>query len=228
MSKKHAVSLCLFGALAGCATGPERDPRDPLEPLNRTLYSFNGFMDRNLVKPAAEFYTLAVPSPVTESVSNFFSNLEDIAVFGNDLFQLQFQSALQDWARLVYNTVFGLGGLFDVASTWDLPKHDRDFGQTLGYWGVGPGPYLVLPFLGPRTVRDTMGWVADSTLDPMYRITPTEARLETTALHLVDTRANLLGASRVLEQAAIDPYLFVRDAYLQHRESLIQNAQSPD
>jgi len=211
-------------ALVGCASGPDRDPRDPLEPLNRVMDSFNSnVMDRAL-KPIAEFYS-RLPSPVTESVTNFFSNLGEVVVTTNDLLQFKFEQGLQDGVRFVYNTTFGLLGVFDVASAWDIPKHNEDFGQTLGYWGVGPGPYLVLPFFGPRTTRDAVGLAADSTLDPVYKITPTRTHQSTVALRFVDTRANLLGAGRVLEEAALDRYLFIRDAYLQRRGSLVRDGR---
>ena len=220
------VPIVTLVTLAGCASGPNRDPRDPLEPLNRAVDSFNNdLLDRALLKPLAEVYSHTVPDPVSERVSNFFSNLGDVVVTVNDLLQCKLERGLQDGIRVVYNTTFGLGGLFDVASSWDLPKHNADFGQTLGYWGVGPGPYLVLPVLGPRTTRDAVGTAVDSPLNLVYQIEPVAARNDVIALSVIDTRANLLSAGNVLQEAALDRYLFVRDAYLQRREHLIRDAQ---
>jgi len=209
----------------GCASDPNQDPRDPWEPMNRRVNSFNDFFDRSILKPTAEFYHNVMPAPAAEAVTNFFNNLGDVVVLANDLLQLKLEPALQDGTRIVYNTTFGLGGLFDVASAWDIPKHNEDFGQTLGYWGVGPGPYVVIPFLGPKTVRDTVGYATDTTVDPIYKIEPEQARLGTAGVRFVDTRTSLLGASRVLDEAALDPYAFMRDAYLQRRASLVRDGQ---
>ncbi|CAK0768468.1 phospholipid-binding lipoprotein MlaA [Gammaproteobacteria bacterium] len=211
--------------LVGCASGPDHDPRDPWELLNRAVDSFNNTVLDRALKPIAEFYSSTLPSPVTESVANFFSNLGGVLVTTNDFLQFKVEQGLQDGVRLVYNTTFGLLGLFDVASAWDIPKHNEDFGQTLGYWGIDSGPYLVLPFFGPRTVRDTVGLVADSAVDPVYRIEPDRTHYGTVALRVIDTRANLLGAGRVLDEAALDRYLFVRDAYLQRRDSLVHDGR---
>lgn len=225
---KIFIHTIIMFILAGCATGPDSDPGDPLEPLNRAVDSLNNdLLDRALLKPIAEAYSHLVPPLVAESVNHFFSNLGELVVISNDLLQGKFKQGLQDSARFVYNTTFGLGGLFDVASTWDLHKHNEDFGQTLGYWGIGTGPYLVLPFLGPRTIRDALGWAMDYPLDPVYQIEETPARNGAVALRVIDTRAHLLGAGRVLEEAALDRYLFMRDAYLQHRENLVYDGRPP-
>jgi len=218
--------LPLIIGLSACATGPEHDPHDPLEPLNRAVDSFNNdLLDRAFLRPFAEVYNHLIPEPVIVSIRNFFSNLEELLVITNDILQGKFAQGLNDTARFVYNSTFGLGGLFDVASAWNLPKHNEDFGQTLGYWGISSGPYLVLPFFGPRTVRDTLGLAADAPFNPTYYFSPPASRNATTALRIIDTRASLLGASRVLEEAALDPYLFMRDAYLQRRESLIRDGR---
>lgn len=220
--------LSVMLILGGCATGPERDPTDPLEPLNRAIDSFNNdLLDRAFLRPIAEVYQHLTPQPVIVSVHNFFSNLEELLIIINDIFQGKFSQGLNDSARFVYNSTFGLGGLFDIASTWNLPKHNEDFGQTLGYWGISAGPYIVLPFFGPRTMRDAVGFAADSPFDPAYYFSPQTLRNSTLAMRVIDTRAGLLGASRVLEEAALDPYLFVRDAYLQRRESLIHDGEPP-
>ncbi len=220
--KRIAVPLLLMGSyLVGCATGPEADPQDPLEPLNRGVYSFNELLDRTLIKPVAEFYSQTVPTQVDESVTNFFNNLDDITVVVNDLLQIQSQQCLEDTSRFLFNTTFGLVGLFDVASDWGLPKRSQDFGQTLGYWGIGAGPYLVLPIWGPRTVRDSAGLVVDSWGDSVYRFEPIGARNGSILLRDLDRRADLLGGSRLLKEAALDQYTFVRETYLQRRASLV-------
>lgn len=212
----------------GCASvnGPSPD-HDPFESYNRAMFSFNDSLDKNIVKPVAAAYKDYVPSPIQSGVSNFFGNIGDILVVLNDLLQGKFAQARDDTLRVFVNTVFGLFGLFDVASHMELPKHHEDFGQTLGVWGVSDGPYLVLPFLGPSTIRDTAGLLVDSSVDPLYDISDSEARLSAIALKAVDTRADLLGASKVLDQAAFDRYAFLRDAYLQRRKHLIYDGEPP-
>lgn len=214
--------------LTGCAGTPAiPDERDPFEGLNRSIYQFNDAFDQAVGQPVAEAYQKVVPQPVNRGISNFFSNLEDVLVLFNDLLQLKFQQAASDFGRISFNTTFGLLGFFDVASHMDFPKHNEDFGQTLGYWGVGQGPYLVLPFLGPSTLRDGTGDVVDGFAYPAYRLEDPNTRLGLFLLDAVDTRAELLRASRVLEQAALDPYAFVRDAYLQRRQSLVYDGNPP-
>lgn len=224
---KHPALLLMILLGSGCATGPDRDPVDPFEPLNRAVDSFNNdLIDRALLRPFAEVYYHLTPQVFIVAFHNFFSNLGELLVIPNDIFQGKFTQGLNDTARFVYNTTFGLAGFFDVASAWGLSKHNEDFGQTLGYWGISAGPYLVLPFLGPRTVRDAVGLAADMPFDPVYYFSPQPHRNATVALRLIDMRTSLLGASRVLEEAALDPYLFVRDAYLQQRASLIRDGQA--
>ncbi len=218
------LGLVLTAAVAGCASV---DTRDPLEPLNRQVYAFNDDVDRKILRPVAEAYQNRVPSPVRTGVSNFFSNLGDVVVFLNDLLQLKLEQGASDGLRLAVNTVFGLGGLIDVGTPIGLPKHQEDFGQTLGAWGVGQGPYLVLPFLGPSTIRDTVGWAGDWQVSPNARVDERQTRYELLGLQVVDTRAGLLQASRVFEQAALDPYAFMRDAYFQRRRSLVYDGNPP-
>lgn len=214
--------------ITGCATEAERDPVDPLEPLNRAVESFNNdLLDPAFLKPAATLYNHLLPAPFIESINNFFSNINELTVIINDVLQGKFQQGLQDSVRFVYNTTFGLGGLFDIASNWGITKHNEDFGQTLGYWGVGAGPYLVLPILGPRTTRDAIGSLVEYPLDLTYQIEANSTKNGLIALRTVNTRAELLGAGRVLEAAALDRYLFLRDAYLQHRENLVHDGQPP-
>lgn len=213
--------------LAGCATASERDPRDPLEPFNREVHAFNEDLDRKILRPVAETYQEKVPRPIRTGVSNFFSNLNDVLVLANDLLQFKFKQAASDFMRLTNNTVFGLGGLIDVATPMGLPKHHEDFGQTLGTWGVGNGPYLVLPFLGPSTFRDTAGMAGDWQADTTLHLSDAETQAALIGLRVVDTRAGLLQASRLLEQAALDPYAFMRDSYLQHRRNRVYDGNPP-
>lgn len=225
-SFRHAIAAALSFALllGGCAS---TDPRDPFEAYNRAVFAFNEEVDRAIVKPVAEAYRSTVPGPVRRGVSNVFSNLDDVVVVLNDLLQFKLEQAVRDLTRFLYNSVFGLAGIFDVATHMGLPKHDEDLGQTLGYWGVGSGPYLVLPFLPPSTVRDTVGFVGDAQVDPVFQITDTGARYAAITLETIDRRAQLLSASRVLDEAALDRYAFVRDAYLQHRLNLVHDGHPP-
>lgn len=212
--------------LAGCATNGLK--RDPLEPINRVLYSFNEVADKAVIKPVATVYQEAIPSPVRTGITNFFSNLGDVIVVINDLLQFKLDQTASDTTRLITNTTFGVLGIFDVASMWGLEKHDEDFGQTLGYWGVGNGPYLVLPLLGPSTLRDAAGlFVVDNHVDPVLNIEPVSDRNATIVLKTINARANLLGVSKILDEAALDPYGFMRDGYLQRRRSLVYDGKAP-
>jgi len=214
--------------LSGCATiEGEADPDDPLESFNRSMYSFNDSLDRAVLKPVAQGYNAVLPDPVNKSVSNFFSNLEDVVVIFNDILQLKIEQALTDTARVVFNSTIGVFGLFDVASGMDMPKNNEDFGQTLGYWGVDTGAYIVWPFFGPSNVRDTIGSISDAYVNPLYDIQPDDTQLALSATNVVDTRAGLLSASKILKEAALDPYLFVRDAYLQRRQNLVYDGNPP-
>jgi phospholipid-binding lipoprotein MlaA len=214
------------GFLGGCAT-TAHDPRDPLEPVNRAIYTFNEHVDGLVLKPAAELYRLVLPSFVRTGVGNFFSNLGDVIVALNNLLQGKVSNAASDASRVAVNSTIGVLGFIDVASRIGLPKHDEDFGQTLGWWGMGDGPYLVLPLLGPSNFRDAVGRVGDFYVDPVTYVDPTRARNQLWGTRVVSTRADLLGASRVLEAAALDPYVFVRDAYLQRRRNLIYDGNPP-
>ncbi|MEJ2450503.1 MAG: VacJ family lipoprotein [Gammaproteobacteria bacterium] len=213
--------------LTSCASVTSPDKRDPWESFNRSVYAFNDGFDRAIARPVARTYKNYTPDAVQSGVSNFFSNLDDVLVMINDLLQFKFKQAAQDFSRFTFNTTFGLLGLIDVSSHMGLPKHNEDFGLTLASWGVGNGPYLVLPFLGPSTARDTTGLVADGYIDPVYSISDTEARWSFIILRAVDTRASLLQATRLMEQSGVDPYVFMRNAYLQHRASLINGGQPP-
>ncbi len=222
------AALCAIvslGVLGGCAT--THDPRDPLEPINRGVYQFNEGVDTMFLKPAAEVYQAVIPPVARTGVSNVFANVNDVVVALNNLLQGKISEALSDVGRVLINTTAGLFGIFDVATPSGLEKHDEDFGQTLGYWGVGDGPYLVLPILGPRTTRDTGGLVVDFLTDPVSYIDPSRDRNQVMGLRLVSRRAELLGASQLLSVAALDEYEFVRDAYLQRRRNLIYDGNPP-
>ena len=213
--------------LVGCASAPNSDPRDPFEGFNRGVYKFNEGFDKAVAKPVATAYKNVLPGAVRNGVRNFFSNIGDVFIGVNNMLQGKPREAFSDWGRFVFNTTFGFLGLADWATPMGLEKHDEDFGQTLGRWGVGSGPYIVLPFLGPSDGRDTVGTAFDMYTDPVSNHTPVDERNSAIALRLVSRRADLLGASRLLEQAALDPYAFLRDAYLQRRRSLVYDGRPP-
>jgi phospholipid-binding lipoprotein MlaA len=227
LSRLLPLLALLLGGCASVTTPPPAD--DPYERYNRAMYRFNDALDRAILKPVATGYQKVVPQPIDDSVTNFFSNLDDVVVTLNDLLQGKPKQATSDLTRIVWNTTVGIGGLFDVASSLGLPKHNEDFGQTLGKWGVGPGPYLVLPFFGPSTLRDTAALPVDWVSDPMYYYYDVDKtgywKLKT--LYYVDKRADLLRASRLVEQAALDPYVFIREAYLQRRQNLVYDGNPP-
>lgn len=226
--QKLTLTLTLL-ILTGCASVPgEGTEGDPFESFNRAMFSFNDGLDEYILKPVAEGYDTVMPGPVKTGISNFFSNLGDLFTILNDILQFKFGQALEDTGRFIFNTTIGVGGLIDVATPMGLVKHDEDFGQTLATWGIGDGPYIVLPFLGPRTMRGTAGLVVDSSYDPVYDIKDDEAMYGTILLRTIDTRYKLLKATRVVEQAAVDKYSFIRDAYLQNRKNLIYDGNPPE
>ena len=222
----HAWAALALGAtlLAGCATGPQANPADPFEGYNRGMTRFNDQVDEVLLKPVATVYKEITPQPVRTGVTNVFANLGDAWSFVNNLLQLRMDGALDSLVRFNVNTVFGIGGLFDVASEMGIERHKQDFGLTLGRWGVPTGPYLVLPVLGPSTVRDTVALPVDWQGDLVTQIDHVPTRNSLYALHAVDRRANLLGAGSVIESAALDKYSFTRDVFLQLRNP--QNGQA--
>ncbi|AJP58986.1 ABC transporter [Pandoraea vervacti] len=213
-------------ALAGCATVTNPNPADPVEGFNRSMYKFNDTLDKAVLVPVAKGYRFTVPEPARDMVTNFFSNVGDVYNFANNLLQLEITAAVQDLMRLTINTVFGVGGLVDFATPAGLPKHSQDFGVTLGKWGVPDGPYLVLPLLGPSTARDTVGMAGNMFIDPTSYIKPDWVSYSLYGVRLINTRANLLDASNLLEAAALDPYSFTRDAYLARRKYLINGGAS--
>jgi phospholipid-binding lipoprotein MlaA len=227
----HGLRLLAAGAalaaLAGCATGPNADPRDPLEPMNRAVYGFNDGVDRVVLRPVATVYRDVTPRLVRTGVTNFFANLGDAWSFVNNLLQFKGEAAGDSFMRFNVNTFMGLGGVLDVASEMRIARHKEDFGQTLGYWGVPSGPYVVLPILGPSTVRDTTALPLDWKGDLANTIDPVHTRNATTVLRAVNVRANLLRAGDVLDGAALDKYSFTRDVYLQVREADVQDRPAP-
>jgi len=222
------VPLLAWSCLvAGCATGP--NPRDPYESLNRKVYSFNEGVDKAVLKPVAKGYVAVVPRLARRGVTNFFNNLGMVVTTFNDALQAKGTKVPVDFARFTTNVVFGLGGLIDVASELRIENRNEDFGQTLGYWGLRSGPYLVLPFFGPSTVRDGSGLAVDFLVSPFVYVEQDEIALSWSlfALDVIDTRANLLGAESFLEEAALDRYSFLRDTYLQRRDYLIHDGNPP-
>jgi phospholipid-binding lipoprotein MlaA len=222
------LAACLLG-LGGCATVRNPDPADPLEGWNRGVQTFNDEVDKAVLKPVATAYRDFVPELVRNGVNNFFGNLDDGWSAVNQLLQGKLESALNMTLRVGVNTVFGLAGLLDPASEMGLERQSEDFGQTLGRWGLGPGPYLVLPLLGPSTVRDTAGLPLDMAATSLSQLTDQEARAAWgSALRVVDTRANLLSATRLLDEIALDRYSFLRNAYLARRRNLVWDGNPPE
>ncbi|MFM0471182.1 MlaA family lipoprotein [Paraburkholderia strydomiana] len=219
---KLAVAAAL---LAGCTTVQTPTKGDPLEGLNRTIFTVNDKLDQYALKPVAKGYVFITPQPIRDSVTNFFSNIGDVYIAANNLLQLKITDGVQDIMRIVINTIFGVGGLFDVATLAKLPKHDNDLGLTLGHYGVPAGPYLVLPLFGPSTVRDAVGSIGNYYVNPLSYVDPAGLSWALYGLNIVNTRANLLNASDVLEGAALDKYSFVRNAYLQRRQYLLSDGK---
>ncbi len=225
--KVHSLLPILVAfSLGGCAANG--DPRDPLEPVNRAVHNFNEGFDQVLLKPVAQVYDTLLPDFAKTSVGNFFSNLGDVTVLANDILQFKLEQGSRDFMRLAVNSTFGILGLLDVASEMGLQKHNEDFGQTLGYWGIGSGPYLVLPFIGPSNIRDTAGFLVDTEYTDLARNHDDVAtRNPVLALRVVSRRADLLDAKRAVESAALDEYEFTRDFYLERRKSLVHDGKPP-
>lgn len=213
------LTLAVSATLAGCATGP--NPRDPYEKFNRQVFQFNDAIDKAALKPAATAYKQVLPTFVQTGVSNFFGNLSDLWSAVNNLLQGKGQDGMSDVMRFSVNSTLGLGGLLDIGSQAGLHKHNEDFGQTLGAWGVGAGPYLMLPLLGPSTVRDAAAMPLDIAADPWAYKAPVLWRNVGTVVRAVDQRAAVLDASNLMEDAALDRYQFIRDGFLQRRQSHI-------
>jgi phospholipid-binding lipoprotein MlaA len=224
-TKNLAISLALV-ALTGCAAPHAKNPADPFEGFNRGVYQFNDTVDKAIAKPVAQGYNKVMPDLGKTMVTNFFSNLNDVVVTANDLLQFKFIQALSDGMRVLVNSTVGVAGLIDVASM-HLEKHNEDFGQTLGYWGVGSGPYLMLPILGPSSFRDGIGDLGDSQISPVSNTYPIRTRNQMYLTRGINRRAELLSAENVMDGAIIDRYSFIRDAYLQRRQSLVCDGKLP-
>lgn len=223
--KSVLVAAVLTGLLGGCATSG--NPKDPIEGFNRAVYAFNEGLDTVIIKPVAQGYDTVLPTPVRTGVTNFFGNIADLFIGVNNLLQGKPDQAVSDLGRVLINTTVGILGIFDVATEAGLEKHDEDFGQTFGRWGVSDGAYVVIPVFGPRTVRDTAGLVLDVYADPVANVHHVPTRNSLLALRLIDNRANLLPADKVIEEAALDKYSYVRDGYLQRRRNLIHDGNPP-
>lgn len=220
-----AAAVSAVVLLAACSTtgtqqGYGQSPQDPYESYNRSIYSFNMVLDRNIMQPIARGYQDVVPSPARTGVSNFFGNLGDVWSLVNNSLQLKGEAAMSSFFRVAVNSTFGLGGLLDVATEMRLERYKTDFGLTLGHWGVPTGPYLMLPFLGPSNVRDTVAWPVDYYGNPLAHLHPDSHRYALTGLRVIDSRANLLGTTDLLESAALDPYIMMRDFYMAQRKAL--------
>lgn len=225
----RALLATLALALAsGCATvsGPP-NPKDPWEGYNRSMYEFNDTADRYVLKPVAQGYQKVTPGFVQAGVSNFFDNIQDLSTGLNNLLQGKFTDGASDLGRLVVNSTLGILGLWDVATPMGLEKHNEDFGQTLGWWGVPSGPYFIIPLFGPSTARDAPARYVDPSFAYNRRIGDVAARNALYGLDIVRTRAGLLGAEKVLDEAALDKYSFTRDAWLQRRRNMVFDGRPP-
>lgn len=227
ISRRFVWALCIVALLCGCATAPGADPRDPFEGFNRGMTQFNDQLDKALVRPVATTYKELVPTLVRAGIGNFLGNLDDMWSTVNSALQLKPQRTAESFMRVTVNTVFGMMGLFDVATEMNLARHREDFGQTLGRWGFPAGPYVVLPFFGPSTVRDTLAMPVDWAGSPMSAVGDVSSRNTLIALDLVDGRARLLDVSSMLEEASLDSYSFVRDVFLQRRNNDVHDGNIP-
>ncbi|MBC7435981.1 MAG: VacJ family lipoprotein [Bdellovibrionales bacterium] len=223
-----AMALVLLLALQGCASNPNAVTRDPWEPFNRSVSKFNEGIDAVVLKPVATVYRDVTPALVRTGVSNFFGNLGDLWSAINSALQLKGRNALENLFRFNINTFLGLGGILDIASELDLERHKEDFGQTLGRWGVPTGPYVVLPILGPSTLRDALSLTFDRQGNPITYVDNNSTRYFLYGMKAVDARANLLRTGSVLDQAALDKYTFTRDVFLQYRRAEISDGNPSD
>jgi phospholipid-binding lipoprotein MlaA len=222
------TAVFFAAAVASSAAVPVRaQVSDPLEGVNRAIFQFNDAVDRAVVRPVAEGYVKIVPSLVRRGVTNVFGNISDAFSAVNNLLQGKREPLGNDLGRVLVNSTFGLGGIFDIAAEAGVEKYGEDFGQTLGYWGLGPGPYLVLPIFGPSDVRDAVGLGIQGYFDPVRFVEPESAMWGLTALRAIDTRAGLLGAEDLVSGAALDKYTFLRSAYLQRRKNQVYDGKPP-
>ncbi|MGI9229290.1 MAG: MlaA family lipoprotein [Gammaproteobacteria bacterium] len=225
-----SVLLLSFAVMSGCATTKNPDGTvnvDPYEKTNRSIYNFNDTLDRNIMRPVAEGYRKITPEPVRDSVTNFFDNLKYLNVMLNSFLQGKFNNGVSDTVRFVVNSTVGIGGLFDMATPVGLEEHQEDFGQTLAVWGVGQGAYLNLPFAGPNTSGNVPDYGSSYVTNPLSYVGGLFL-FPVALLNAVNSRANLLDASEFVDEAALDPYTFTREAYLQHRAFLIHDGNLPE
>jgi phospholipid-binding lipoprotein MlaA len=227
MKRNRISGLAALLLAIGPAGAAHAQVYDPLEPVNRVIFSINDTLDRNVVRPVAQGYVNVVPRLVRMGVSNVFGNLSDAFSAVNNLLQGKKEQFGSDLGRVVVNSTFGLGGIFDIASEANVEKYNEDFGQTLGWWGMGPGPYLVLPLLGPSNARDATGLVANWLIDPVNQVTPAVNQWELIGTRALDTRASLLGTDDLVQGAALDKYTFIRSAYTQRRRNLVYDGKPP-
>ena len=224
-----SILLILFLVSSGCATTKNQsndfNPEDPYEKSNRKVFEFNTKIDKLFLRPVTDFYDNATPEFAQTSITNFFSNLDDIGISFNNFLQGNIVDSMSDLTRFFINSIFGLGGFFDVASEMGLEKHNEDFGQTLGKWGAKPGPYLMLPFLGPSTTRDAFTFVGDTALAPTLSLDDSEARLGLISLDLINTYSAFTGIADIESQ---DQYAFIRDAYLDRRKFEVNDGLSEE
>ena len=215
--------------LLGCASKPDRevDPRDPLEPFNRATFRFNMDFDKAFMQPIARGYQKVTPEPVDRGITNFFDNLADVTSAVNNVLQFKMSRAGSDVGRIFINSTVGVLGFIDVATNVGLPSYKEDFGQTLGYWGLEPGAYLVTPLLGPSSMRDAIGMGGDIVMDPLVNLKKHQVHRGLVGVRLIDRRADLLTTTEIVEEASIDLYSFVRDAYLQRRQTLVYDGNPP-
>ena len=220
--------LVVLAMLQACAAVPHKDPRDPMESWNRGVFSFNDSVDRAVVKPVATAYQKILPHWVRTGIGNFFTNLDDVWSMVNNALQLRGRDTADSFGRVMVNTTMGLGGILDVAGEMGMERHPANFGLTLGRWGVGPGPFVVLPLLGSSTLRDTLALPVDRQGNLLNEVQDVPTRDALTILNVVDTRANYLRAGDVVDGAALDKYSFTRDAYLQRRRNQVYDGNPPD
>lgn len=226
---RGACSIALVIFIGGCATTGSGDPRDPFEGFNRGVYSFNQAVDDALFDPLGKLYRTITPELVDKGITNFFRNLNDIAVVVNDFLQLKVNQAFSDVSRIVLNSTIGLAGFFDVSTPIGFPKHDEDFGQTLAFWGIGSGPYVMLPLFGPTTVRDAAGLAVDrGVLNPVFYVDAAELKAGLLTLNYIDFKSDLLSGKKLLGEAALDEYEFLKNAYFEKRANQISDGAAPD
>ena len=228
VKKLSLLTLLIIGSISISNNGYSSD-NDPLEPMNRAIFGFNEIVDDNILEPVAKGYRYVTPDPVERSVSNFFNNLGEINTIINSALQMKLDKTITSSSRLAINSTVGVLGLFDVATSLGIQREREDFGQTLGFYGISSGPYLVLPFFGPSSFRDAPGFYADvmmeKSISPVYTELHHEERQAIQATNVIDTRANLLKATKILDTAAKDKYIFLRESYLQRRAKLVTDGK---